>query len=138
MGEGRTGELSPAAQIARGMVKLLSEYTGRGPTRARTTVNTNMVAVVFQDTLTKAEVNLAAAGQFESVHRMRRIFHELMREQACTMVAQVTGRQVVSFLSDVDPEANVSAAVFLLEARRETGHVEVVESGPRAEQHTQT
>jgi uncharacterized protein YbcI len=138
MAAGRTTQLSPAAQIARGMVKLLSEYTGRGPTRARTTVNTNMVAVVFQDTLTKAETNLVSAGQLDSVHRMRRIFHELMREEAIGVVAEVTGREVVSFLSDVDPEANVSAAVFLLDTQRETGDVDVAESGQHTQLHTQT
>jgi uncharacterized protein YbcI len=138
MASERTREMSPAGQIARGMVRLLSEYTGRGPTRARTTVNTNMVAVVFEDTLTRAEVNLVAAGQLDSVHRMRRVFHDLMREEAIAVVSEVTGRDVVSFLSDVDPEANVSAAVFLLDSRRETGQVEVAESGPRAEQRTQT
>jgi hypothetical protein len=48
------------------------------------------------------------------------------------------GRHVISFLSDVDPVANVSAAVFLLDVQRETGEVDVAESGPRAESRTQT
>jgi uncharacterized protein YbcI len=137
MPEAKT-ELSTAGQIARGMVRLLSEYTGRGPTRARTTVNTNMVAVVFEDTLTKAEVNLVAAGQLDSVHRMRRIFHDIMRDRAVEVVSEIMGRHVISFLSDVDPVANVSAAVFLLDVQRETGEVDVAESGPRAESRTQT
>jgi uncharacterized protein YbcI len=134
----RTRELSTAGQISRGMVRLLSEYTGRGPTRARATVNTNMIAVVFEDALTKAEVNLVAAGQLDSVHRMRRVFHEVMRDKAIEAVSEITGRAVLSFLSDVDPEANVAAAVFLLDTQRETGEVDVAESGPDTLSHTQT
>jgi uncharacterized protein YbcI len=38
-----------AAEISRQMVRLLSRYTGRGPTHARTTLNTNVAVTVFQD-----------------------------------------------------------------------------------------
>jgi uncharacterized protein YbcI len=135
---GRAHELSPAAQISRGMVRLLAEYTGRGPTRARTTVNTNMVAVFFEDTLTRAELKLAAAGESDAVQATRRIFHDLMRQEAVALVSEVLGREVVSFLSDVDAAANVAGVMFLLEPRRETGLVEVVESGPKAEPAAET
>jgi uncharacterized protein YbcI len=40
---------SPSAEISRSAVKLLREYTGRGPTRARTTINTDSVMVFLGD-----------------------------------------------------------------------------------------
>ncbi len=43
------------AAISNGLVQLLSEYTGRGPTRARTYLNGSMVVCVLRDTLTKGE-----------------------------------------------------------------------------------
>src|SRR4028119_921735 len=44
---------SKAAAISNHVVRTMSEYTGRGPTRARTHLNDNLVTVVLQDTLTK-------------------------------------------------------------------------------------
>ena len=49
---------SKAAAIFNLTVRLLSQYTWRGPTRARTFFNENMVTVVLQETLTKAELTL--------------------------------------------------------------------------------
>ena len=39
-------------------MRLLSQYTGRGPTKARTFLNEDMVTIVLQDTLTKGERTL--------------------------------------------------------------------------------
>ena len=110
-----------AAQVQNQMVRLLVRYTGRGPTKTRTTVNTNLIAVIFQDTLTKAEMNLVAAGQAQSVTDMRRTFGGLMRQEATAIVEEVTGRRVRTMLSDVDPEANIAAQIFVLEPVSETG-----------------
>src|SRR5215217_319541 len=112
-----------AAEISRQMVQLLSRYTGRGPTRARTTLNTNLAVTVFHDALTKAELNLAAAGQTEAVHQMRRTFQTMMREQAIDAVEQTTGRVVLAHLSDIDPAANVAAEIFIFEPEPEDGIV---------------
>ena len=110
-----------AADISRQMVQLLSRYTGRGPTRARTTLNKNVAVTVFHHALTKAELNLTAAGQTEAVHHMRRTFQSLMREQAIEAVEQTTGRVVLAHLSDIDPDANIAAEVFIFEPEPEDG-----------------
>lgn len=110
-----------AADISRQMVRLLSRYTGRGPTRARTTLNTNLAVTVFHEALTKAELNLAAAGHTEAVHQMRRTFQAMMRDHAIEIVERTTGRVVVAHLSDIDPDANIAAEVFILEPRPEDG-----------------
>ena len=47
------GEL--AARISNTVVRALSRTTGRGPTRAKTTLGANGVFVVLQDTLTRGE-----------------------------------------------------------------------------------
>jgi uncharacterized protein YbcI len=46
--------LSKAAAISNLVVRTLSEYTGRGPTKARTYFSDDIVTVVLQDTLTGA------------------------------------------------------------------------------------
>lgn len=112
-----------AAEISRRMVQLLSQCTGRGPTRARTTLNTNLAVTVLHNALTKAELNLAAAGQTEAVHHMRRNFQIMMRQRAIEMVEQTTGRVVIAHLSDVDPDANIAAEIFIFEPQPEDGVV---------------
>ena len=103
--------------------------TGRGPTRARTTLNANFVLVVLEDTLTKAESNLVAAGETEAVMRQRRTFTTLMRQQAIDAVEETTGRTVRAFLSDIAPEVGIAAQLFLLDPRPETGRAVVAEAG---------
>jgi len=56
----RDGEL--AAKISNTVVRALSRTTGRGPTKAKTTLGPNGVFVVLQDTLTRGEQTLADAG----------------------------------------------------------------------------
>jgi uncharacterized protein YbcI len=43
------------AAISNANVRLLREYTGRGPTKARTTIRDNIVLVMLEQTLTKGE-----------------------------------------------------------------------------------
>lgn len=122
---------SVAARISTHMVQLMSRYTGRGPTRARTTLNTNFATVILDDTLTRAETNLVAAGEIESVVQQRRTFHRMMREEAIAAIEQVTGRHVRAYLSDIAPEAAVGAHVFVFEPVGETGQAYYAEAdGP--------
>jgi uncharacterized protein YbcI len=112
---GPRGHQSLAAQISTRTVKLMSAYTGRGPTKARTTIDTNTIVVVTDDTLTTAERNLATAGESEWVKQMRKRFYRVMEADAVAMIEQLTGRRVRAFLTDVAPEENVAAHVFVLE-----------------------
>lgn len=122
---------STAARISTRMVQFMARYTGRGPTKARTTLNTNFATVVLDDTLTKAERNLVAAGEIESVVQQRRTFHRMMRVEVIAAVEQETGRRVRAYLSDIAPEAAVGAHVFIFEPVSETGEAYYAEAdGP--------
>jgi len=125
----RTLPHSPAQTISNGMVGLISRYTGRGPTHARTALNSNFVLVSFHDTLTRAERNLVDAGETDVVLSMRRTFHAVMHDEAVEFVEQALDRQVESLLSDIDPVAGVAVMVFILNRIPETGRVEIAEAG---------
>lgn len=131
-GEGptRSTERAPstAATISDQMVRLVAQYTGRGPTRARTTLNTNLAVVTFQDTLTRGEQQLVAAGQRDAVLLTRRTFHDVMRPDAVRTVQNLLDRRVVACLADIDPEANVACLVFVLEPWPESGRVDVADA----------
>jgi uncharacterized protein YbcI len=117
-----------AAQgISTRMVQLIARYTGRGPTQARTTLNTNLVIVVFSNVMTKAEKTLAGAGENRDVRATRQIFQEMIRDEAREIVEECVGRRVSSVLADVDPENDTAVHVFILEEIPETGDVDVVE-----------
>jgi uncharacterized protein YbcI len=109
-----TGPL--AAAISDAVVRLLREYTGRGPTQIRTTINENLVVSVLQDTLTTGERTLLAGGQTDLVLDVRRQHHRLMRADLLATIEALTGRHVSAFLSDSHIEPDIAIEVFILEA----------------------
>jgi hypothetical protein len=60
--------------IANHVVRLLSEYTGRGPTKARTSFGDDLVTVVVRDLLTKGERSLVRDGRADLVLDIRRAY----------------------------------------------------------------
>jgi uncharacterized protein YbcI len=106
---------SPSAEISRSAVQLLREYTGRGPTRARTTINTDSVMVVLGDILTKGERRLAESGKAERVLAVRHDFQMVMREELVAMVERTLDRKVVAFMSDNQLDPDLAVEVFILE-----------------------
>jgi uncharacterized protein YbcI len=112
--ERASGTLS--ADISRLVVRLVAEYTGRGPTKARTTIRDDTVICVTQDNMTKAERRLTAEGETDLVVTIRRKFQTTMRDDLVGGVEILTGRKVLSFLSDHDADHDYAAEVFILDA----------------------
>lgn len=118
----RTEERTPGslpAAISNHVVRLFSEYTGRGPTRVRTTVRENVVLCVAQDNMTKGERRLVEAGEADMVVSIRRKFQATMRDDLVAGVEMLTGRSVVSFMSDHDAETDHAAEIFVLDGEPE-------------------
>jgi len=97
------------------MVRLINEYAGRGPVRARTYVDGDLVCVVLQDTLNRGEINLVHDGQRELVLATRRAYQRAMREEAIAGIEDLTGRKVMAFLSDNHLDPDVAVECFVLE-----------------------
>ena len=106
------GEL--AAAIANLTVHLLSEYTGRGPTRARTHISGDLVAVVLQDAMTRGERSLVRDGEQARVLETRHAYQRTMREDLAGGVAQLTGREVVAFMSANHIDPDMAVEIFIL------------------------
>ena len=105
-----------AAAISNAVVRVLHDYTGRGPTRASTMIGPEAIVVTLTDSLTKAERTLADHGQALEVLAMRRAFQNTMREELIAAVERLTGQTVTAFLSDNLHEPDVAVEVFLLAA----------------------
>jgi uncharacterized protein YbcI len=107
-------EGSKSAAISNLTVRLLNQYTGRGPTRARTFFNENMVTVVLRDTLTKGEASLVDCDHGEIVLATRRTFQDAMTADLTAGIEQILQRKVVAFLSanHIDPDIGVETFIL--------------------------
>jgi uncharacterized protein YbcI len=116
--------VSPTAAISNHVVRVIAEYTGRGPTKARTVINDRLVTVLLEDTLTKGERTLVRDGQTERVLDTRKAYQHTMRERLIAGIEEILGQKVVAFMSDnhVDPDVAIEAFVLAPAARLDSLH----------------
>ena len=106
-----------AQAISNALVRLLRDYTGRGPTQAYTTITDSHVIVVLRDALLKAERSLVKDGHSDAVIDMRRRFQRTMKRDLVAAIEQNTGREVLAFLSDHHIDPDIAVEVFILKPR---------------------
>jgi uncharacterized protein YbcI len=106
------------ARISKELVRLQSEYYGKGPTRAKTYILDDLVVVVLEESFTRAEKTLVERGEREAIQHIRRRFQQQMADSFIGIVEQATGRRVRAFLSETDVEQDVSVETFLLADER--------------------
>jgi uncharacterized protein YbcI len=103
-----------SSAISTAVVHLLREYTGRGPTKAKTYINHDMISVVLQDTLSKGERSLVSDGRTRAVLRTRQLYQETMRGQLVEAVERLSGRTVSAFMSANNIEPDMAVETFML------------------------
>jgi uncharacterized protein YbcI len=108
----RTG--SASAAISNAVVRLVSEYTGRGPTKAKTNIHRDVITVVLQDTMTKAERMLIERSKGDAVPWMRQQYQRTMRDLVAA-VEMIMERRVIAFMSDNHVDPDVAVEVFVLQ-----------------------
>ena len=106
---------SVAADISHGTVQLLRDRIGRGPTKARTVISEDTVAIVLGDTLTEGERSLVAMGEREHVLHTRHLLQRLMRDDFVQLVERLSGRTVEAFFSDSHIDPDYAVEFFLLQ-----------------------
>jgi uncharacterized protein YbcI len=107
------GEL--ANRISMTVVRALGRTTGRGPTKAKTTLGENGVFVVLQHSLTRGEQTLAEAGEGAAVLDLRRRWQRVMEADVSREIEELTGRTVIGFMSDNHIDPDLAVEVFVLE-----------------------
>jgi uncharacterized protein YbcI len=105
---------STAARISNHVVQTMSAYTGRGPTRAWTSMDADLISVVLRDTLSRGERSLLDDGRSALVLEMRKAYQHTMRTVLVEGVEQISGRKVIAFLSDnhIDPDIAIESFVL--------------------------
>ncbi len=109
---------SIGAEISNLVVQTVAAYTGRGPTKARTSIDVDLVTVVLRDTLSRGELRLVADGRSELVLNMRKAYQTTMRDDLVGGVEALTGRRVIAFLSDNHIDPDIAIETFVLEPQR--------------------
>lgn len=100
--------------ISNDIVRMLKEFYGKGPVRARTTYDGDLVVVLMRGGFTRVEQTLLDAGRGGSVIEQRMTFHEVMRERFNEVVERHTGREVVAFMSGSHQDPDMLAEIFVL------------------------
>jgi uncharacterized protein YbcI len=111
---------TPAATISTQAVQLLHEYTGRGPTKAKTTIGENLVTILLADTLTKGERKLVDGGRGERVLALRHDFQTVMRDEFVGIVEKNLDRKVSAFMSQNHIDPDYAVEVFVLDGLPES------------------
>jgi uncharacterized protein YbcI len=102
------------AAISHGIVALLKEYYGRGPSRTKTYFEDDLVVCLLRGGFTRVEQTLLEGGRGASVIRQRMEFQELMRERFQEVIESATGRRVVGFMSGNQQDPDIMCEVFIL------------------------
>jgi uncharacterized protein YbcI len=102
--------------ISTATVQLLHEYTGRGPTKAKTLINDDLVTVLLADTLTTGERRLVDNGRADRVLQLRHDYQDTMREELIAIVERQLDRKVIAFMSQNHIDPDLAVEVFVLEA----------------------
>ena len=100
--------------ISDGLVALLKEFYGRGPTRAKSYYEDDLVVCLLRGGFTRVEQTLLEGGRGASVIQQRMEFQELMRARFEAVVERATGRRVIGFMSGNQQDPDIMCEVFIL------------------------
>ena len=104
------------AEVSRAMVRLYKEQFGRGPVKAKTRfADHDTLLCTLEGSLTPAEKNLVAMGEDQRLRDIRMFFQHASEARFREVIEQLTGRQVIAFISGTDTGRDISAEIFYLE-----------------------
>jgi uncharacterized protein YbcI len=109
----RGGELNAA--LTGEVVRIHTANIGRGPKKSSTFHHGNIVVTVMQEAMTKAEQSLARNGNGDAVLATRRLFQGAMGEELTRSVEELTGHNVIAFMSDYHLDPDMAVEIFILD-----------------------
>lgn len=112
------GQLSGGAlnaALANEVGKLIADFTGRGATKSKAFIQQDVVVCLLEDSATRSERNLVAAGKSDLVRLQRDALQRAMGPQLIEVVERLTNRTVHTFLSGTDEHGRSNIEAFVLE-----------------------
>jgi uncharacterized protein YbcI len=101
-------------EISDGLVALLKEFYGRGPTQAKSYYQDDLVVCVLRGGFSRVEQTLLEGGRGAIVIQQRVEFQDLMRKRFEAVITQATGRDVIGFMSGNQQDPDIMCEVFIL------------------------
>lgn len=115
--------------ISDGMVGLLKEFYGRGPTRTKTYYEDDLVVCLLRGGFSRVEDTLLKGGRGASVIQQRMDFQDVMRERFTGVIEQATGRRVIGFMSGNQQGPDIMCEVFILDPTDLLDDYEILDAG---------
>ena len=112
---GHHGHAAALATISRRIVGLHKEHYGRGPTKAKTYHNDDLIVVLMRGGFTKVEETLREGGRGDAVLQHRADFQEVMVDRFKEVVEEETGRKVTAMMSNSHQHPDLVCDIFVLE-----------------------
>ncbi len=100
--------------ISDGLVALLKEFYGRGPSRAKSYYEDDLVVCVLRGGFSRVEETLLAGGRGQAVIQQRMEFQEVMRGRFAEVIEDATGKRVIGFMSGNQQDPDLMCEVFIL------------------------
>lgn len=101
--------------ISDGMVALLKEFYGRGPTQTKSYYEDDLVVCVMRGGFTRVEQTLLDNGRGDAVIQQRMEFQEVMGDRFRAVIERATGRRVIGFMSGNQQDPDLMCEVFILD-----------------------
>jgi len=118
--------------ISDGLVGLLKEFYGQGPTRTKSYYQDDLVVCVLRGGFSRVEETLLDGGRGHAVIQQRMEFQEVMRGRFAEVVEQATGRTVIGFMSGNQQHPDLMCEVFILAPTDLVGEHEMPAREPSA------
>jgi uncharacterized protein YbcI len=100
--------------ISDGIVALLKEFYGQGPTRTKSYYEDDLVVCMLRGGFSRVEQTLLEGGRGSSVIQQRMDFQEVMRDRFAGVIEEATGRRVIGFMSGNQQDPDIMCEVFIL------------------------
>ena len=119
------------AAISTRIVAILREHYGRGPMKAKTYAQDDILVVVMRGSgFTPLEQTIMDSGDPDRIVAMRHDFQGMMTKRFKETIEELTGRNVVAFLSQAHVEPDITIEIFFVDGPLEGfGAVELTEPG---------
>jgi uncharacterized protein YbcI len=120
------------AAISNRIVAILREHYGRGPMKAKTYALDDLIVVVMRGSgFTSLEKTIMDSGEPDRVVAMRHDFQRLMTTRFTETIEELTGRNVVAFLSQAHVDPDITMEIFFVDGPLQGfGTIELTEPEP--------
>jgi uncharacterized protein YbcI len=101
--------------ISNAMVGMKKQLYGKGPVKAKTFINDNIIFCVLEGGLTKNEETLLAAGEERLVRDYRLRFQEAVADTGHAVIERLTGCKVLTYHSQIVFDPDRAFEIFVLD-----------------------